>query len=156
MSRIERFATLTTNPTPAVAFLLANNSRQSSSINGFHTYTTLQMMLHELSAPPALLPVASPSQLVPLLKIYVDGSSPGHCTPATPPPMRLLRQITVTGPSRPLPEHSSNVLSDICGSIKDVAAIMESEQGMKVLEDYVGEEDARNIERFWAEDWMCE
>lgn len=34
--------------------------------------------------------------------------------------------------------------------------MMENEQGMKVLEDYVGEEDARNIERFWAEDWMCE
>ncbi|KAL8968052.1 MAG: hypothetical protein Q9197_005083 [Variospora fuerteventurae] len=156
MSRIERFAILTTNPKPAVAFLLANNSTQSSSINGFHAYTTLQMMLHELSVPLALLPVPSPSQLVLLLKKYVDNSLPGHCTPASSPPMRLLRQITATGPSRPLPEHSSNVLSDICGSIKDVAAIMENEQGMKVLEDYVGEEDARNIERFWAEDWMCE
>ncbi|KAL9020609.1 MAG: hypothetical protein Q9185_002195 [Variospora sp. 1 TL-2023] len=156
MSRIERFAILTTSPKPAVAFLLANNSTQSSSINGFHAYTTLQMMLHELSVPLALLPVASPSQLVLLLKKYVDNSLPGHCTPASSPPMRLLRQITATGPSRPLPEHSSNVLSDICGSIKDVAAIMENEQGMKVLEDYVGEEDARNIERFWAEDWMCE
>ncbi|KAI4284782.1 MAG: hypothetical protein L6R35_004816 [Caloplaca aegaea] len=156
MSRIERFAILTTNPKPAVAFLLANNSTQSSSINGFRAYTTLQMMLHELSVLVALLPVASPSQLVLLLKKYVDSSLPGHCTPASSPPMRLLRQITATGPSRPLPEHSSNVLSDICGSIKGVAAMMENEQGMKVLEDYVGEEDARNIERFWAEDWMCE
>ncbi|KAI4146243.1 MAG: hypothetical protein LQ341_002143 [Variospora aurantia] len=152
MSRIERFAILTTNPKPAVAFLLANNSTQSSSINGFHAYTTL----HELSVSLALLPVASPSQLVLLLKKYVDSSLPGHCTSATSPPMRLLRQITATGPYRPLPEHSSNVLSDICGSIKDVAAIMENEQEMKVLEDYVGEEDARNIERFWAEDLICE
>lgn len=70
--------------------------------------------------------------------------------------MRLLRQITATGPSRPLSEHSANVLSDICRSIKDVAAITESEQGMKVLEDYVGEKDARNIESFWTEDWLCD
>ncbi|KAL8961174.1 MAG: hypothetical protein Q9193_002233 [Seirophora villosa] len=167
-SRIERFATLTTCPKPAIAFLLANNSTPSSSIYGFHAYTTLQMMsrlltisfvstrLHEVSVPLALLPIASPSQLVPLLKTYVDISLPGHGTPATPPPMRLLRQITATGPSRPLSEHSANVLSDICRSIKDVAAITESEQGMKVLEDYVGEKDARNIESFWTEDWLCD
>ncbi|KAL9010159.1 MAG: hypothetical protein Q9173_004882 [Seirophora scorigena] len=155
-SRIERFATLTTCPKPAIAFLLANNSTQSSSVYGFHTYTTLQMMLHELSVPLALLPIASPSQLVPSLKTYVDISLPGHGTPATPPPMRLLRQITATGPSRPLSEHSANVLSDICRSIKDVAAITESEQGMRVLEDYVGEKDARNIESFWTEDWLCD
>lgn len=120
------------------------------------TISNVSTRLHELSVPLALLPIASPSQLVPLVKTYVDISLPGHGTPVTPPPMRLLRQITATGPSRPLSEHSANVLSDICRSIKDVAAITESEQGMKVLEDYVGEKDARNIESFWTEDWLCD
>lgn len=32
----------------------------------------------------------------------------------------------------------------------------ESEQGMKVLEDFLGEEDAKNIESFWSQDWICE
>ncbi|KAI4120432.1 MAG: hypothetical protein LQ338_007024 [Usnochroma carphineum] len=89
LSRIERFATLTTDPKPAIAFLLANNSIQSTAINGLHTYLTLQII-------------------------------------------------------------------DICHSIRDVAAITESERGMKVLEDYLGEEDAKNIESFWAEEWICD
>lgn len=71
-------------------------------------------------------------------------------------PTRLLRQVTATAPTRPLSEHSANVLSDICHSIRDVAAITESERGMKVLEDYLGEEDAKNIESFWAEEWICD
>ncbi|KAL8802997.1 MAG: hypothetical protein Q9223_006325 [Gallowayella weberi] len=69
--------------------------------------------------------------------------------------LTLLRQITATGPTCPLSEHSTNVLSDICHSIKEVAAMAASDQGMKVLEDFLGE-DAKKIEGFWAEEWICE
>ncbi|KAL9598907.1 MAG: hypothetical protein Q9219_004172 [cf. Caloplaca sp. 3 TL-2023] len=43
-SRIERFSTLTTDPKPAIAFLLANHATQNSTINGFHAYMTLSTM----------------------------------------------------------------------------------------------------------------
>lgn len=112
--------------------------------------------LHELSIPLTLLPIPSPSQLVPLLTNYTAPAAPTRCTVRVPLPKTLLPQLTATAPARPLSEHSANVLSDICHSIRDVAAITESEQGMKVLEEYLGEEDARNIESFWAEEWICE
>lgn len=113
-------------------------------------------MLHELSLPLALLPIASPSQLLPLLNTYTAAPAPAKRAPTMPPSMTLLRQITATGPLCPLSQHSANVLSDICHSIKDVAAMTESDDGMKKLEDYLGEEDAGNIESFWAEEWICE
>ncbi|KAL8919186.1 MAG: hypothetical protein Q9208_006946 [Pyrenodesmia sp. 3 TL-2023] len=81
-------------------------------------------------------------------------SSKSYRTP--PLPTDLLRRVTATAPTHLLSEHSANVLSDICPSIRHVAAATESEQSMQALEDYLGEEDARNIESFWAGDWMCE
>ncbi|KAI4098059.1 MAG: hypothetical protein L6R37_006698 [Teloschistes peruensis] len=42
ISRIERFASITTHPKPAIAFLLATSPTQSSSMSGYHTFLTLQ------------------------------------------------------------------------------------------------------------------
>ena len=76
--------------------------------------------------------------------------------PTIPLRATLLRHMTATAPASPLSEHSVNVLSDICHSVKDVAAMAGNDEGMKVLEDYLGEEDARNIESFWSEEWICD
>ncbi|KAL8730755.1 MAG: hypothetical protein Q9166_003825 [cf. Caloplaca sp. 2 TL-2023] len=156
LSRIERFATLTADPSPAIAFLLFTEPPQSSSSNGSHAYMTLQTLLQELATSPPILPIASTAQFLPLLNDYLVSSVPAHHMPVIPSSRTLLRQITATGPTRPLSEHSTNVLSDICHSISEVAAITGSEQGMKVLEDFLGDEDAKNIESFWAEEWICE
>ncbi|KAL8697133.1 MAG: hypothetical protein Q9224_002455 [Gallowayella concinna] len=153
--RIERFATLVADPSPAIAFLLFATPTQSSSSNGFHCYMTLQTLLHGLAISPPMLPIASTSQLLPSLTTYVASSATKHPIPALPSSRTLLRQITVTAPACPLSEHSTNVLSDICRSIKEVAVMTESDQGMKVLEDFLGE-DAKKIQSFWAEEWICE
>ncbi|KAL8798364.1 MAG: hypothetical protein Q9182_006728 [Xanthomendoza sp. 2 TL-2023] len=155
LARIERFATLVTDPSPAIAFLLFAEPPQSSSSNGFHSYMTLQTLLHGLAISPPMLPIASASQLIPSLNTYVASSVIKHPMMALPSSRTLLQQITATGPTCPLSEHSTNVLSDICHSIKEVAAMTESDQGMKVLEDFLGE-DAKKIESFWAEEWICE
>lgn len=42
LSRIERFATLTTDPPPAITFLLSAGSQNPSS-NSLHAYMTLQI-----------------------------------------------------------------------------------------------------------------
>ncbi|KAL8726936.1 MAG: hypothetical protein Q9181_005883 [Wetmoreana brouardii] len=112
--------------------------------------------LHELSVSLDLLPITSPSQLLPLLNIYLAPSAPAHPPPAIPSSRALLRRVTAAGPTRPLSEHSANVLSDICHSMGEVATMTSSEQGMKALEDFLGEADAENIESFWAEEWICD
>ncbi|KAL8742450.1 MAG: hypothetical protein Q9184_008254, partial [Pyrenodesmia sp. 2 TL-2023] len=101
-------------------------------------------------------PTAAEEALVPLLNSYTASPTPVHQTRTPALPTDLLRRVTATAPTQLLSEHSANVLSDICPSIRHVAAATESEQGMQALEDYLGEEDARNIESFWAGDWMCE
>ncbi|KAL8687736.1 MAG: hypothetical protein Q9218_006177 [Villophora microphyllina] len=156
ISRIERFASITTNPKPAIAFLLAVTPTQDASINGFHAFLTLQTILHELLVSLDLLPIASSSQLVPLLNTYIDPSIPIHQPPALSSSRRLLQQVTATAPIRPLGEHSTNVLSDICHTIGEVASMSGNGQGRQVLEDFLGQEDAKNIESFWAEEWICD
>ncbi|CAO1598149.1 hypothetical protein XANCAGTX0491_001921 [Xanthoria calcicola] len=157
LSRIERFATLTTDPSPAIAFLLFARSVQSPASNSFHAYMTLQLWLHETATTsPPILPIASPAQFLPLLNTFVAPSVPTHREPTTPSSRSLLRQITATAPACPLSEHSTNVLSDICHSIGEVATMTASEQGRQVLEDFLGEQDAKDIESFWAEEWICE
>ncbi|KAL8668954.1 MAG: hypothetical protein Q9168_006436 [Polycauliona sp. 1 TL-2023] len=123
LSRIERFASLTTDPLPAIAFLLFAGSVHGASSNSFHAYMTLQVW---------------------------------QASPIAPSSRPLLRQVTATAPMCPLSEHSTNVLSDLCHSVGEVAAMTASEQGMQVLEDFLGEEEAKNIESFWAEEWICD
>ncbi|KAL9579263.1 MAG: hypothetical protein Q9212_005210 [Teloschistes hypoglaucus] len=131
ISRIERFASITTRPKPAIAFLLAINPTQSSSMNGYHTYLTLQTILHQLSVTLDLLPVASSTQLLPLLNTYIGSPTPISQTTVLPSSRTLLQQVTATAPTQ-------------------------DGQGTQVLEDFLGVEDAKNIESFWAEEWICD
>ncbi|KAL8772499.1 MAG: hypothetical protein Q9194_004604 [Teloschistes cf. exilis] len=120
------------------------------------TINDLQISLHQLSVTLDLLPVASSAQLLPLLNTYIGSSTLIHQTAALPSSRTLLQQVTATAPTRPLREHSTNVLSDICHSIAEVAKMSGNGQGRQVLEDFLGDEDAKNIESFWAEEWICD
>lgn len=118
---------------------------------------SLRERLYEMATTsPPILPIASPAQLLPLLRNFVASSVPTNREPIAPSSRSLLRQISATAPNRPLSEHSINVLSDICHSIGEVATTAASGQGMQVLENFLGEEDAKNVESFWAEEWICE
>ncbi|KAL8946726.1 MAG: hypothetical protein Q9222_006918 [Ikaeria aurantiellina] len=156
LSRIERLVSLTAAPIPAIAFLCSISPAQKSSTNGLQAYMTLQTMLHESSLSIALLPVASPTQILSILSAHIKPSVPAKPTSVAAPPRALLRQVTATAPNRPLSEHATNVLSDICHSIGEVAALTKNERGIKTLENFLGEEDAGNIASFWAEEWICE
>ncbi|KAL8872188.1 MAG: hypothetical protein Q9174_002141 [Haloplaca sp. 1 TL-2023] len=153
VSRIERFATITTSPKPAILFLLNHSTTPTSSAGGLQAFMTLQTLLHEISVSLDLLPVASPAQLSSLLKVHM---TPSPQIPAIPASRQLLQRVTASAPNHPLSEHATNVLSDICRSIGDVAKMAGDAQGMTVLEDFLGREDAKNIESFWAEEWMCD
>ncbi|KAI4245922.1 MAG: hypothetical protein LQ352_006480 [Teloschistes flavicans] len=116
----------------------------------------LQISVHQLSVSLDLLPVVSSSQLFPLLNTYIGSSTPMHQAVAIPSSRTLLQQVTATAPMRPLTEHSTNVLSDICHSIGEVANMSSNGRGRQILEDFLGDEDAKNIESFWAEEWICD
>lgn len=45
--------------------------------------------------------------------------------------------------------HTANVLSDITGSLKDLAATTATEKGRQLLAEYVGEDKLEALVRFW-------
>jgi len=52
--------------------------------------------------------------------------------------------------------HETNVLSDICHSLKDVVELASTEQGREALAGWVGEREANGLVEFWEGEWIVE
>lgn len=53
----------------------------------------------------------------------------------------------------PLPEHTSNILSDLCGSLKQLSETTSNEDGKAKLEKYIGKgEKLEAVVQFWDEE----
>ena len=63
----------------------------------------------------------------------------------------IFPHVTSLAPSRPLSEHDTNVLSDICRSVSDVAALSETDQGQDALRHWLGEAGT-GVAGFWEEE----
>lgn len=53
-------------------------------------------------------------------------------------------------------EHDAFVVGDLCHSLREMVAMMETEGGREVLRGYVGEREAKGMQEFWEEEWFCE
>lgn len=71
-------------------------------------------------------------------------------------PLTLLPHTTSTAPARPLPVHETNVLSDICHSLKEVAELTSTDRGREHLAEYLNEVNARDLGEFWEGEWIVE
>ena len=111
---------------------------------------------HPTLQPLPLLPVPLPAHLLPLLDTYVVAITSPLTFPAPSNPVSLLPYVTSTAPSRPLPEHTTYVLSDVCHSLSEVAAMTQTEEGRKIIRDYVGDSHSKSIEEFWGDEWVYE
>jgi len=113
--------------------------------------------IFSLPTPPPLLPIASPEQLLPLLQMYIAAQPAAASTPLVPAvsPLTLLPHATSAAPARPLPVHETNVLSDLCSSLRDVVDVASSERGKELLQQYLGGE-ARGLSEFWEGEWIVE
>ncbi len=52
-------------------------------------------------------------------------------------------------------EHATNVLSDLCGSLRGVAEMAGTEEGGRVLGEWVGRE-GEGVREFWGGEWVWE
>ncbi|KAL2041553.1 hypothetical protein N7G274_005935 [Stereocaulon virgatum] len=160
LERITRFSTLAYAPAPTIAFILSDSheSHGSAAKTGMHAYMHLQTITHTLPTPPPLLPIPSPPNLLPLLLTYLTPASPHPFPPTTPQsPLLLLPHTTSSAPSRPLPTHATNVLSDICHSLKDIIEMVQCERGRREMEEWLGRGEAGGggVVEVWEGEWVC-
>ncbi|KAL9074623.1 MAG: hypothetical protein Q9161_002216 [Pseudevernia consocians] len=152
--RINRFSTLTASPTPTIAFLLSTSPTNRTDAESTYRFSELQTHIHALPTPPPLLPIPTPQHLLPILQTLTT-------SPAPPPPppqaatLALLPHVTSKAPAKPLSTHSTNVLSDLCRSVREVAELGGREGGGEVLGEWLGEE-GRGVAEFWEGEWIVE
>jgi len=155
MARIEHFAALGADSS-AVAFVLSTFAHPTFDfVNGLRAFLTLQLMIseHPNASPVTILPVTSPSTFISDLSSYAGTLHQylylnlSGCSART----SLLPHMTSSAPSHPLSEHNTNILSDICHSISDVAELADSEQGQFSLEEWL-EEAGRDVTVFWQKE----
>jgi hypothetical protein len=81
-------------------------------------------------------------------------------TGPAPPQMakiyQLLRLATITAPTKPLKNHEVFVLSDICRSFQELAALIVSDRGRAYLGEYLDEGTVDAIFGFWHPDSVME
>ncbi|KAF6233402.1 hypothetical protein HO173_008334 [Letharia columbiana] len=156
--RMNRFSTLTSSPVPTIVFLLSTS--EQSDATGVHGFMELQTHLHPLPTPPPLLPIPSPHHLLAILRTYTTAPAPSPSPSPPPPPpaatLSLLPHVTATAPARPLSTHTTNVLSDLCRSVREVAVLAGTEGGRGVLGEWLGEEGGKGVAEFWEGEWMVE
>ena len=173
---------MTASPAPTIAFILhsdypaksVNAAKRAKTTadpreTGMQAYSRLQLLI---LAPPStgistnspnktiqtnpipILPIPSPSHLLSFLKSY---TAPPRLPPLQQTPKKyalhhLLPHITTTAPARPLTQHTVNVLSDLCHSIREVAWICEREEGRTMLREWIGEKEADAVVAFWGDE----
>ena len=98
-----------------------------------------------------IFPVDNPAGFLQAMKLYI--SSLNDFIQRSPP--LLINRITllpyITSSTHPLSEHNTNVLSDICRSIADVATLAGSADGQLTLQDWLGE-DGLGVAEFWHDE----
>lgn len=166
------------SPAPTIVFLISTPSDKNDT-GGMYGFMELQILfatlihldhscrtltlhlhihrMHAVPTPPPLLPIPSPQHLLPILQTYTTAPTPSPRAPATPhvPTLALLPHVTSTAPLRPLGTHTTNVLSDLCHSLKEVARLCETDGGRGVLGEWLGEE-GKGIGEFWEGEWFVE
>ncbi|MCJ1389337.1 hypothetical protein MMC18_002193 [Xylographa bjoerkii] len=156
MARIEHFSALG-GDSIAITFMFSTSATAiPDSMDGLRALSTLQLMILAHSNVPSLpiLPITNPFSFLLELNTYLD--SLHHYSHLTLPQFsvrtNLLRHTTSSAPSRPLSEHNTNILSDICHSLSDVAKLADSEQGYLTLEEWL-EDAGKGVTKFWQEVW---
>ena len=106
--------------------------------------------LHKtLEIVPTILPIKSPTTLLPQLVAYTTSLTDTLTAARTSPPpvgMGVKQRARALLPwfttkEGGLEAHAGNVLSDLCGSLRDVVAVIEGEgEGVRALEGWMGGE----------------
>ncbi|PTU23965.1 hypothetical protein P175DRAFT_0527419 [Aspergillus ochraceoroseus IBT 24754] len=158
ISQVEQFAS---NQLPCakkvIAFLLSENAFSSASGKyGLDGLLAVQVLILEnLSSSMPVIPIPNASSLVSCIQKYMANLED---IPATLPSLgdSIALLAHVTSHSHPLSGQNVNILSDLYPSFRALSRAVRTEEGRKTLVDYLGEEEATKIIKFWQEDMSLE
>lgn len=154
MARIERLYHLTGGSRIGIVFLLRDNGSQD---DGTRTFMTLQLsLLSALEMP--IIPISSASVLQQSVSSFQQQLVQTRHTPRPQvyPSTALLPYCSVNGL---IPEHTRNVLSDICHSIPELAQAATTQEGQVVLRQWLGEPSPAVVEHiiaFWKQEYIVD
>lgn len=116
----------------------------------------IHRMMENLSVSIPVLPIPDSSSFFESVHEYLSNLAdiPAQ-DPSTADSINLLSH-TSSGDAGFLLEHDRNVLSDLFPSLKVMSQALQTQDGRDVLCDYLGEEKARGIVNFWANDSLNE
>ncbi|OLN82018.1 hypothetical protein CCHL11_08649 [Colletotrichum chlorophyti] len=148
--RLDRLYHLNGGRDAAIIFLLDRHGQEGDPVAAF---TKLQIeMLNKLELP--LIPLSSVAALSSSLSTLRASFSPPHAPPprAQASPFSLLQYLARNG--IPLSEHSANLLSELGRSPREIAALVETEEGRARIVELLGPRDGARVLAFMAEEHL--
>lgn len=108
-------------------------------------------MTDTVSAPISIIPIPSLSNLLPSIQEYIDNLVDlPELRPALCDSISLLARTTKFGSERDI-----GILSEMTPSLAVISRDIRTERGRELLYDYLGDELAKDIIRYWEEDEPC-
>jgi hypothetical protein len=101
-----------------------------------------------------ILPISTASSLQPTLYAFHHQLLKSRSVPVPVDPATILPYCT---PCAPLPEHATNVLSDICPSLGDLARAATTKDGQETIRHWLSEPtQAEEVIGFWLNEYIAD
>lgn len=146
-ARIDRLCCATGEKQVGVMFLLREQFSGNGMGSGMTAYLKIQAWLLTSTLALPLIPLQNLSSLPKTLSSFHHSLLKTHPVPKPVNPVLSLLPYCTTEP--PMGEHTANVMSDLTGSLKDLAIFTATEQGRRMLAEWVGEDKLEAVVGFW-------
>lgn len=113
-------------------------------------------MMETLSVSIPVLPIPDSSSFLGSVHEYLSNLADIPAQGSSTADSINLLSHTSSGGASFLPEQDRNVLSDLFPSLKVMSQDLQTQDGRDMLRDYLGEEKAKGIVNFWANDSLNE
>jgi hypothetical protein len=136
--------------------ILIKNLGLASSI---FSLINISSIFESFDAPTSpIISVSEPSAFFPSIKEYGEalGRTPKQLQslPSSSSALALLEHVAAGGPSQRPSQHDINVLSDLFPSLRALSSAIRTEDGRKLLADYLRDSVGSAVIEFWEQEWI--
>jgi hypothetical protein len=153
---VQRLAALTGGVDTAIFYLPTAPSTAVSDAHRIFTELQLILLTNSISVP--LLYVASAEDLIGALKTCSDTTADGNAWSVdSAQPITSLDILPHCTIEAPMDQAALTAVSDMCSSLRDLAAIATREDGLNIMmRRGINEAAAESCAEFWNREWLTE